>query len=165
MRGLFLALVLIGAGGCGDKEDVPRIFAGTWTFELGELDCPTGGFGVDPRTMPVTEVGPSSLDVVLGPSCDLVFSLRERDATALPDQSCAVDVPIPGTGTQPLAITSWRLSLDGDTAPANAYQGGPGPQSPTKPVQLAGPMEGTLAACPAVVRADGRTLGAKRVAM
>jgi len=160
---LAIVAVIIAVSGCGDGEDVPGMFAGTWSYELGELDCPTGGFAVDPqppRSMTVTPAGPSQLTVALDTGCNVAFTLHDHVATAVAGQTCAVDVPVPDAGARPLVVTRWQRSLGGDAYPSSNGDG----ITPLRAqvLSLTGPLDGALAACPSPMHADGRTVGPKQ---
>jgi len=160
---LSIVAVIVAITGCGGGEDVPGMYAGTWSYALGELDCPTGGFAVDPqppRSMTVTPAGPSRLTVALDAGCNVAFTLRDHDATAVAGQTCVVDVPVPDAGTQPLVVTRWQLFLGGDAYPASNGDGITPLRSQV--LSLTGPVDGTLASCPSPVRVDGRTVGPKQ---
>lgn len=126
-RLLAVAGIAIGlAGSCGGEDDpMTNAFAGTWTY-AGALTPNCGATPVDPldltgSSVVITPTGERSLEVVLAGTCTVDFSVSGSTATALPNQSCTFEVPTLGEAS--VAITSWTLTINGDSI-ASSFSGG-----------------------------------------
>jgi hypothetical protein len=114
---LLVVLAVPAIAGCGDEDATPMTdaFVGSWTY-AGMLTPNCGAVPADPvdltgSAVVITKTGDRSLQIVLGGTCTVNFSVEGSTATSLPGQSCTFEVP--SLGPQSVQITSWTLTLDG----------------------------------------------------
>ena len=121
--GLMFALALAsGASSCSENGGAEK-FAGKWTYagainpncmNIAPIDL-TGD------TVTITSTDSSHILVDLAGYCMVNCSVDGFTATADANQSCSF--PIPGLGTQSIAITKWTLTMSGDNAITSVFTG------------------------------------------
>jgi hypothetical protein len=123
---LLVALSFGSVSGCGDEDGSPMTdaFAGSWIYG-GALAPNCGAVPAEPvdltgSSVVITKTGESSLQIVLGGTCTVNFSVSGSTASALPNQNCTFEVP--SLGPQSVLITGWTLTLGGNSI-ASSFSG------------------------------------------
>ncbi len=123
---LAVAFILgCGSSGGGAGGDPAAAFAGTWTFNSGSIMPACTGATIAPVDLTGlstvltrkdgTHVGLVSTSGIV---CNVTFNVSGSTATAASGQTCTLDVGNVGglnVGTVTVSISSWTLSLSGDT--------------------------------------------------
>lgn len=116
------ALLAFGAapscGGGAAAGDQTTNFVGPWTFQSGALTpvCPIPGlspFDLTGLNLTLTKVDDATISLKINAACDVHFRVSGTSGTALPGQTCALDLG-GALGMQSVAVTSWTLKIVGD---------------------------------------------------
>lgn len=122
---LVASLLLLGCGSSsGGGNGAP--FVGTWTYSSGSTltpsNCTVLGKTIGPLDLSGASVtitagaSASEIDLVEGTACTIKFSVSGTTATAASGQSCTL--PVGGGISAMLNVSSWTLTLSGDTLTA-----------------------------------------------
>ncbi len=112
-------LVLAALAGCGDKEDPVLKFVGSWQYVTGMpmltcpgLPIPAGMLPTLPLAMFSLERGMTSdLQATLARTmCVFLFDVKDKVATARPNQMCSVMTGRLDTPTVTVVLTSWVIT-------------------------------------------------------
>jgi hypothetical protein len=111
----FVAAPSCGGGSAGDQT---TNFVGPWTFQSGALTpvCPIPGlspFDLTGLNLTLTKVDDATISLKINAACDVHFRVSGTSGTALPGQTCALDLG-GALGMQSVAVTSWTLKIVGD---------------------------------------------------
>jgi len=113
-------LVLAVAAGCGDKEDPVLKFVGLWKYVSGMpmVSCPglpiaaAGMLPTLPLAMFSLERGMTSdlQGTLAGTKCVFLFDVKDKVATARPNQMCSVMTGRPDIPSATVFLTSWVIT-------------------------------------------------------
>jgi hypothetical protein len=113
-----IALAVAPSCGGGSAGDQTTNFVGAWTFKSGALTpiCPIPGlspFDLTGLNLTLTKVDDATISLKINAACDVHFRVSGASATALPAQTCTLDLG-GALGPQSVAVTSWTLKIVGD---------------------------------------------------
>ncbi|HZL19037.1 MAG TPA: hypothetical protein VFG23_14970 [Polyangia bacterium] len=123
LKGLLVSSVLLlGCGSSSSGGGNGAAFVGTWTYISGSTLTPSSCMVLGTTIPPLDLTGDtvtitagasaSEIDFVEGTACTIKFTVSGTTATATSDQSCTL--PVSGISAV-LNVTSWTLTLSGDT--------------------------------------------------